>query len=365
MREKDKMEDRIELLKSLSFETLDRELIARGSRESVDEKIHFVKNNGTPESKKLMEFTGQLYRHVFYSSTNDALSDFTTWELAEELVRRIQEAEEEDKALYGIDSRLDYRGIKDKHIKRNADCVAAICMERDLSGVKDNRGLSALRTRHFGKTFNLCKDESFYEQPVASGRLCTGFLVEEDVIATAAHCVQGYPLSGFRFVFGFYCTGSHSPASQVPNDRIYQATGIIRSVYDPMGTGADWALVKLDRKVEGQAIAKLAKENISLDQQVYTLGHPCGLPLKFSRGAQVHKMNRAYFSANLSVYSGNSGSPVFNSDTHEVVGIVVRGDSQDFRWTGKGWRSIVFPNRRFHSNEPECTKVSEFIDYVQ
>jgi V8-like Glu-specific endopeptidase len=195
--------------------------------------------------------------------------------------------------------------------------------------------------------------------------LCTGFLVKDNVIATAGHCACEKDVTDLRIVFGYNISDSDIPATQVPNEKVYKGVKIIHRVYDPMGSGADWALVKLDRKVEGQTVAILSEKDISRDQPIYILGHPCGLPLKYSFGAQVCGMNKSYFSADLNVYSGNSGSPVFNYDTHEVVGIVVRGDSQDFRWTGEGWLSIIYPNRDFLSKEPQCTKISEFIEYCK
>ncbi|MCP4151268.1 MAG: trypsin-like peptidase domain-containing protein, partial [bacterium] len=95
-------------------------------------------------------------------------------------------------------------------------------------------------------------------------------------------------------------------------------------------------------------------------EPVYVIGHPVGLPLKYSPGAKVSDTRAAYFSADLDIYSCNSGSPVFNSTDHTVVGIVVRGDSQDFRWTGKDWISILYPNPQFLSRKPQCTRSREF-----
>jgi V8-like Glu-specific endopeptidase len=235
-------------------------------------------------------------------------------------------------------------------------------MKNDL--IENGNGRFTLRHKRFGDTFNLCCAEHFYDQPIAAGRICTGFIVKEDVMVTAGHCVYKKNLSDLRIVFGYNKSDFEKPATQVSNNKIYKAKKVIHIVYDPEGTGADWALVKLDRKVEGPGVVTLSPKNISLEKQVYTLGYPCGLPLKYARGAYVRDMSKAFFSSDLSVYSGNSGSPVFNYDTHEVVGIVARGDSQDFRWTGRGWLSITYPCRGFRSKAPQCTKVSEFSDYL-
>ena len=151
----------------------------------------------------------------------------------------------------------------------------------------------------------------------------------------------------------------------MPSEDIYRGVKIIHRVYDPKGSGADWALVQLDRKVTGHPVAALSKKPVWLNQPVYILGHPCGLPLKYSAGAQVRDVHESFFSADLNVYCGNSGSPVFASNTHEVIGLVAQGDNQDFRWTGKGWLSIIYPHPVLRSKEPQCTRVSEFIHYCQ
>jgi V8-like Glu-specific endopeptidase len=105
------------------------------------------------------------------------------------------------------------------------------------------------------------------------------------------------------------------------------------------------------------------RDEISSDQEIYVIGHPCGLPLKYAPGAYVCDVNETCFSADLDVYSGNSGSPVFDSKTHEVIGMAVRGDNMDFRWNGKGWISVIYPNLDIVSGGAHCTRVSEFIHH--
>ena len=53
-------------------------------------------------------------------------------------------------------------------------------------------------------------------------------------------------------------------------------------------------------------------------------------------GANIRKsVHRNFFVANLDTYAGNSGSPVFNTDTGLIEGILVRGE-QDFVFTQAG-----------------------------
>jgi V8-like Glu-specific endopeptidase len=195
--------------------------------------------------------------------------------------------------------------------------------------------------------------------------MCTGFLVAEDVIATAAHFADKNNVTTLRIVFGYKMLDPCTPVTRISNGDIYEGVKIIDRIYNRMGNRSDWALVKLNRNVEGQTIAALSNKGISCHQPVYVIGHPCGLPLKYAPGAKVGDIREAYFGADLDIYSGNSGSPVFNKDTHEVTGMVVRGDNRDFRWTGKGWVSVIYPNPEIHSRGAQCTRVSEFSRYCQ
>ncbi|MDD5320391.1 MAG: hemopexin repeat-containing protein [Methylococcales bacterium] len=72
--------------------------------------------------------------------------------------------------------------------------------------------------------------------------------------------------------------------------------------------------------------------------------HPVGLPTKFGGGATVRDNSpSAFFLANLDTYGGNSGSPVFNSSTHEVEGILVRGETDFVQQDGCNV-SLACPN---------------------
>jgi V8-like Glu-specific endopeptidase len=71
------------------------------------------------------------------------------------------------------------------------------------------------------------------------------------------------------------------------------------------------------------------------------IGHPTGLPTKVSAGANVRSVNDVYFVANLDTFGGNSGSAVFNAETGEIEGILVRGE-RDYRYNSA--RGCYVPN---------------------
>lgn len=346
-----------------SIAELDRELIARGVGNAVDERYNFIDPEGTPARDDIMAQTEVLYQPDNVPPLNQALSHLSTKQLAEAIILKILEAET-DRARRGGGKRMDMYEFTDTNIKQNARAVTSIWMKKNI---KDNgSGFSSLQTKTYGQSFNLYRGEPYYEQPVAAGRLCTGFLVKPNVIATAGHCADNRNVKRLRFVFGYEMKDTDQPVTQVPNGDIYNGMEIIARMYDPRGSGSDWALVKLDRDVRGREILKMAQYEARRGEPVYVLGHPCGLPLKYVPEEPItDDKDQTFFSAELSVYGGNSGSPVFSGRTHEVVGIVVRGDNQNFRWTGSGWMSIRYPDPGLNSIAPQCTRVSEFINHCR
>lgn len=260
------------------------------------------------------------------------------------------------------DSRMDFYEITYEQVRRNTGCVAAIILKKDL--IDENNGYSMLRVKNYGNAHNLVETEPFCEQPVIAGSVSTGFLVQKDVVATTAKCVIDEKKTDLRIVFGYKMLDPTTPVTRVSNDNIYNCAEIIRIVYNPQSNKSSWALVQLDREVQDQEVAPLSKKDISRDQPVYVIGHPRGLPLKYAAGARVRGLTEVLFAADLDIYMGNGGSPVFSAATHKVVGIVTHGDPRDFRRAGKGWASIIYPNPDIPSNGPQCTKVSEFIDHI-
>jgi hypothetical protein len=164
-----------------------------------------------------------------------------------------------------------------------------------------------------------------------------------------------------RFVFGFRMRDAETAPAAIANGEIYRGVALIG--HQLVGNGPDWALVRLDRAVTGHRIARIRRAGRIGDQQVvHVIGHPAGLPTKFAGGAVVRdNAPAAYFVANLDAFGGNSGSPVFNSDTHEVEGILVRGET-DFVRRGACQVSLVCPTTGCRGED--CTRATEFASLV-
>ena len=348
-----------------TIEELDRELIARGAH--MPRKVWFAAaiDMDIPQLKIFQSDVDTFYKHKAQSLTpDDSLSHISTEELVKVLLFKTGQLEMGGvRCARNVDERIDVCDIVDMEVERNAHSVVGICVDNDILDIRGDA--RELRLGNYGKTFNLCGKEPFYHQPIASRGMRTGILVKEDIVATAYHAVDK-DLERLRFVFGFHMQSPDKWTTGVPEENIYTAREIITfsCATRSIEYGEDWALVKLDRPVKNRPPATLSKKDTELGQNIYILGHPRGLPLKFAPGARIRKINSTTFNTDIDVYSGNSGSPVFDANSHQLIGIVGQGDHMDFRFTGKCWVSILYQKKDKEINAPVCTKLSQFSHYL-
>ena len=258
------------------------------------------------------------------------------------------------KVIYGVDDRQDLFQVTDPALLEDADCVVSIF---GANAITDNgNGTSTLTTQNFGTEFNLCQGESFRDQPI--GAFCSGFLVGPDIVATAGHCVDANNVTNARFVFGFRMTNATTAQTTIDNGQIYSGAALLGRQL--VQSGADWALVRLEREVTDHTIADVRRIwRIPDNEAIHVIGHPVGLPIKVAGGANVRDNTpAAFFVANLDTYGGNSGSPVFNAATHQVEGILVRGET-DFTLQGNCRVSLVCPSNGCRGED--VTRTTELV----
>jgi hypothetical protein len=231
-------------------------------------------------------------------------------------------------AIYGEDDRIESYQLTDQRVLSNAKSVAAIFDASEINPNNDGTTVS-LPKKNLAQDFSdngrpLCDDEKFRLQP--SGAIGTAFLIGEDLVATAAHNLNNANLHDRLFIFGYQMVSENIARTKIPRSDVYKGVNILDWRLDEKA--ADWAVVKLNRKVEDHTpLITRKKGKINDGESVYVIGHPAGLPQKFASNARVRENTHTdFFVANLDTYGGNSGSPVFNLSTHEVEGILVRGE---------------------------------------
>jgi V8-like Glu-specific endopeptidase len=244
-----------------------------------------------------------------------------------------------NKIIYGDDNRLESFEV-DSEWQSLASAVAGAFTSRDIK--KDDEYTYTITPSGTLGSGGVCSDQKFVKQPTAA--FCSGFLISEDTLITAGHCVESFFGLGdicdqTTWVFDYKMENAGSIDLKVDSSNVYSCKSIVKYLVEDhtSGTGTDYAVVKLDRKVTGRKVLKVrTKGSVVAGDKLVVMGHPSGLPMKISGGAKVQiNTSKAYFEANLDTFGGNSGSPVVNAVTKEVEGILVRGKVDYVRRSGE------------------------------
>ena len=269
----------------------------------------------------------------------------------------------DSKLVYGTDDRVDVYAETNPARLQLAQSVCGLFPSSQVTS--NGNGTFSIGLSSY--TFNgdpACTGEPFRTQPVSA--FCTGFLVGEDLIATAGHCFDAGDLSAgnVRFVFGFQMSDAYTPVSTVPAANVYTAVQLIAQ--ENLGSAQDYAIIRVDRAVVASGALPLEIRRtgtVPVGTAIGVIGHPAGLPLKIAFGPTTQVYNNTpttHFVANLDTYGGNSGSPVFNATTGVVEGILVRGES-DYVDTGSCFVSYQLADNQAGE---EVTKTTFFASLV-
>lgn len=159
------------------------------------------------------------------------------------------------------------------------------------------------------------------------------FLVAPDKIMTAAH-VMGFTARRLMarrellVVFDFQADVSGGPPAVMSKHRsVFTVLGIDQQGAN-QDAGSDWITLKLDRPVTDSSdrpFLRVSSGEPNLSRAVYSLGHPKAIALRYGRSREAWSSNVAHcFEAHLDAYDGISGAPVFDAESHMVVGMMIR-----------------------------------------
>lgn len=231
--------------------------------------------------------------------------------------------------IYGEDNRKDVYESKDSALVELSKSTAAMIPN---SSISLSSGMATIK----GETLEsrgICAEERFAKQMTAAN--CSGFMVSENVLVTAGHCIKSEAdCAGYKWVFDYKMDALMQNSIKVDASDVYSCSRIIARSLDS-ATKDDFAVIQLDRKTDRRALTFRKSGKVSVGADVVVIGHPSGLPTKIADGAQVRSHSPKFFVANLDTYGGNSGSAVFNQRTGEVEGILVRGEN-DYVASDKG-----------------------------
>ncbi|MGK0367573.1 MAG: ankyrin repeat protein/V8-like Glu-specific endopeptidase [Thermoproteota archaeon] len=243
-----------------------------------------------------------------------------------QILSLFNEMADSTKVIYGKDNRLEVHQAPQAQQKIAASTAAMI--PNDAIKISEDTKTYNLNTVTLNDSKQLCEDQRFRDQITPVN--CSGFLVGKDLLVTAGHCISTkFECEGSKWVFGIDVDKETGKASSVINKKdVYKCNKVISSAYS-WGTDNDYSLIQLDRVVEDRTPLKYRTEgSVSVDDEIYVIGHPSGLPSKVSGGAIVRENEaKEFFVTNLDTFGGNSGSAVFSQEENTIEGILVRGET--------------------------------------
>lgn len=207
----------------------------------------------------------------------------------------------------------------------DAKCVVAIIPRKYLN--RDGNGNYVINnppTLHEQHNICLVPQEKFIMQPAIAH--CSGFAVSTTKMMTAGHSgLDNNNFKGFYYVFDYIVGTGNVPKKVLPASTVYEGTKIDPH-YDP-DKGMDFSFITLNRPIDPRRLRKFESAS-ALDKNVlyHVIGCPGGIPLKLSPNAKIlDNSHPTYFTINSDTYECNSGSPVFNSKTQAIEGVLISG----------------------------------------
>lgn len=271
------------------------------------------------------------------------------------------------KAIYGKDNRSFVTNKKSQiEIAKISKSIALIVSKEN---VEENFFSSLIKADLINDRngLNVCIDQKFSGHHSINS--CTGFLVSENILATAGHCfLSNYDCETKKIIFHVLDKNEVNAGYKVAHQNVFNCKSIIKTQLDSSGD-QDFAIIELDRKVKGATPLKLSNKKIDHNANVFMIGHPLGLPQVISTSAKViDTTSDTLFKATLDSFAGNSGSPVFNASTFEVEGVLVAGQ-EDFETTDNGCLSYKTFDEIINgtsSNYGESvSRISELIPFIK
>ena len=179
------------------------------------------------------------------------------------------------------------------------------------------------------------------DQPAAA--LCTGILVDQDLVLTADHCVRVLPLADLTVVFGYY----YRDAGVLAIDDTVDIASIVAEELDSDGTTPrlDYAWLRLRARAPASHLpAPIYTQDAPFDvgTPIISIGAGGGIPLKLDSGGEIRDARTDvgdYFVADTDTFGGGSGGGAFDAQMN-LLGILARGGT-DFVATDAGCNAVV------------------------
>ncbi|GLS91668.1 hypothetical protein GCM10007916_27370 [Psychromonas marina] len=192
---------------------------------------------------------------------------------------------------------------------------------------------------------DICEDTPFMKE-VAIGS-CSGVLIKPNLVATAGHCVDRNILSKTWFFNYQYGENLSLKKGYKVQKIIFKDFDLIKSYFSdklkvinqqrqligvlPLpadihdySSYRDIALLELSESVVGYIPFTINFSPFLAGRKAISVGHPLGLSLKQNSVGTLKSMaSPHYMTTNIEILQGNSGGPLFDYETGDLIAITV------------------------------------------
>ena len=259
------------------------------------------------------------------------------------------------KFIYGEDDRKELEnvvsiyGLGKDVIKTLASGVCAIVNKASLELNHNNKytinGKALSQSSYCGKDKTFCTNIEFGSQK--SIVLATGLILNNDRVITADHSFNDINFNEYFIITNYY-----SDLTEFESSNVYEIKEVIEKQKED--EDFDFKILKTTRTFPNSdtRLQINYKKNLKNYDNIFMMGFPSGIPMKITDNAIVFDIDDLLFYSNLDAFSGNSGSPVFNSKG-EVEGILIGGANDYYVENDKCCKIQSFSEDIEYSHEKE------------
>ncbi len=228
------------------------------------------------------------------------------------------------KTVYGNDDTTKLSQIQSIHFP-----VFGLITKTDTTSMSNDSII--IKSKTIKDRYHMCGDDSVETMPSLFS--CSGFLIADNLLVTASHCVTGMNMQ-CKDLF-WYNYFYDQTLTTIKKTELIRCQKILYS--DPEN---DLVIMKVQNNNHQNVveIGQCAIEQYNVKTKIHAIGYPAGGPATKSNGSIIEVTDQPinFFRTDIDSFTGNSGSPVFDSETGRLVGMLVGGESDLIYDTKRG-----------------------------